>query len=60
VTNTCPICGRTFEVTVRDDTFIPACGHYGTDPASGHAPCERDGLAHAWACPEIQWPKTGP
>jgi hypothetical protein len=47
--NTCPICGRTFQVTPTDDYFIPACGCY-ADADPGHFPCEECGLSHIYAC----------
>ncbi len=47
--NTCPICERTFQVTPKDDYFIPACGCY-DDAAPGHYPCFECGLAHIDAC----------
>jgi hypothetical protein len=47
--NTCPICERTFQVTPKDDYFIPACGCF-DDAAPGHYPCFHCGLAHVDAC----------
>lgn len=50
--STCPICGKTWVVTLTEDCLIPACGCYGNDTrVDNHGrPCEPCGLAHVDSC----------
>jgi hypothetical protein len=53
--STCPICGRTWTVSVYDDCLVPACGCYGTSTGADNPsrPCESCGLAHAFGCDKM-------
>lgn len=53
--STCPLCGKTWLVTVLADCFLPACGCYGSDTseANPNRPCEPCGLRHAWNCEKL-------
>jgi len=53
--STCPICNRTWLVTMYEDCLLPACGCYGEDtgPDNQHRPCHSCGLEHAFSCPKM-------
>ena len=50
--STCPICNKTWLVTMRNDCLVPSCGCYGfgTGPENPNRPCERCGMRHAMSC----------
>ena len=51
----CPICGRRWLVTPRDDCMLPVCGCFGEDTSAENPnrPCEPCGLHHAWNCEKM-------
>lgn len=53
--STCPLCKRTWTVTVTDDCFVPACGCYGAWETAARKdnpsrPCTPCGMSHAREC----------
>lgn len=53
--STCPVCGRSWLVTPRDDCLLPTCGCFGDNTTESNPvrPCERCGLEHALTCAKM-------
>lgn len=48
---TCPICNRTWRISMYDDCMVPACGCYGSfPPETASVPCHSCGTRHAFQC----------
>jgi len=53
--STCPICGKTWTVTLWQDCALPTCGCYGhdTSAANRQRSCEACGIKHALSCDKM-------
>ena len=54
--STCPICHKTWIVTIMRDCMLPACGCFGEDTSDNNPnrPCEHCGIQHAMTCSKME------
>jgi len=54
--STCPICKKTWVVTIERDCMLPVCGCYGHDTGENNPnrPCEWCGISHAMNCSKME------